>query len=205
MKRYFFIFLALLCASVSFSQEKQGVSDDFESPKLVVKTNALFWLTTTPNLSVETSLSDKMSLDVLACWNPWKFSEGARFQVFVIQPEVRYWLGQSMKGHFVGFHTHYVRANVGLIDATVIGTPLNFHLAFLPRERKEGNIYGFGASYGYSWLLSSKWRLEGVVSLGYAHMQYATYAKNGWRLAARDYYNYVGPTKLGINFIYVIK
>jgi hypothetical protein len=204
MKRYFFIFVALLYASVSFSQEKQGVSNDFESPKLVVKTNALYWLTTTPNLSVETPLSDKLSLDVLACWNPWEFGERARFQVFVIQPEVRYWLGKSMKGHFIGTHAHYVRANVGLIDATVIGTPINFHLSFLPNYRKKGDIYGLGASYGYSWLLGTKWRLEGVVSLGYAHMQYDTYVKDGSRIA-RDYYNYVGPTKLGINFVYVIK
>jgi hypothetical protein len=205
MKRYFFIFVALLCANVSFSQEKQGVSNDFESPKLVVKTNALYWFTTTPNLSVETSLSDKLSLDVLACWNPWEFSKSARFQVFVIQPELRYWFDKPMKGHFVGFHTHYVRANVGLIDATLIGTPINFRLAFLPKYRKEGNIFGAGASYGYSWQLSSKWYLEGVASLGYAHMQYSTYNKKGEKIANRDYYNYVGPTKLAVNFIYVIK
>jgi hypothetical protein len=204
MKRYFFIFLAILCASVSFSQEKQEVSDDFESPKLVIKTNALYWLTTTPNLSVETLLSDKMSLDILACWNPWKLGEYARFQVFVIQPEVRYWLGKPMKGHFIGSHAHYVHANVGLIDATVIGTPINFRLSFLPLYRKKGDIYGVGVSYGYSWLLGTKWRLEGVVSLGYAHMQYDTYTKYGSKIA-RDYYNYVGPTKLGVNFVYVIK
>jgi hypothetical protein len=205
MKRYFFIFLAILFASAGFSQEKQEVSNDFESPKLVAKTNTLYWLTTTPNLSVETSLSDKMSLDVLACWNPWKFGEHARFQLFVIQPEVRYWLGTSMKGHFVGFHAHYVRANVGFIDATIIGTPINFRLSFLPKFRKKGDIYGLGASYGYSWTLSTKWRLEGLASLGYAHLQYHNYNKKGERLEATDHYNYVGPTKLAINLIYVIK
>jgi hypothetical protein len=164
----------------------------------------LYWLTTTPNLSIETSLSDKLSLDVLAAWNPWKFGEHARFQVIVIQPELRYWFDKPMKGHFVGSHAHYVHANVGFIDATIIGTPINFRLSFLPHFRKKGDIYGLGFSYGYSWQLSSKWYLEGVASLGYAHLQYDTYSKNG-KLDVRDYYNYVGPTKLAISFIYVIK
>jgi hypothetical protein len=204
MKRYFFIFVALLCASAGFSQERQGVSN-FETPKFVVKTNALYWLTTTPNLSIETPLSDKLSLDISVNYNPWKFGERARFQHFMFQPEVRYWFGESMKGHFVGFHAHYLHANVGLIDAAVTWLPINFRLAFLPQYRKTGDIFGAGASYGYSWQLSSKWYLEGVISLGYAHLQYDTYAKDGSKLDTRDYYNYVGPTKLGINFVYVIK
>lgn len=205
MKHYFFILIALLYANVGFSQEKQGTSDDFESPKLVIKTNALYWLTTTPNLSVETALSDKLSLDIASNFNPWKFGNQARFQHFLIQPELRYWFDKPMKGHYVGFHAHYLHANVGFIDATLIGTPINFRLRFLPNFRKEGNIYGLGVSYGYSWYLSTKWRLEGVASIGYAHLKYNTYTKNGYKLPWFDYYNYVGPTKLAINLVYVIK
>jgi hypothetical protein len=205
VKRYFFIFAALLCAGAVFSQEKQDVQSDFKSPKWVVKTNTLYWLTTTPNLSVETPLSDRLSLDISANFNPWKFGERARFQIYSIQPEVRYWFDKPMKGHFIGGHAHYVYANVGLIDATIIGTPLNFRLSFLPHFRKQGSIYGVGAVYGYSWCLGSKWYLEGVASLGYAHLEYSTYNKDGYKLDVYDRYNYVGPTKLAINLVYIIK
>jgi hypothetical protein len=205
MRHYFFILIALLYANVCFSQEKRGRLDSLESPKLVIKTNALYWLTTTPNLSVETALSDKLSLDIASNYNPWKFGKYARFQHFLIQPEIRYWLDKPMKGHYIGFHVHYLHVNVGLIDATIIGTPLNFHLSFLPKLRKHGDIYGMGFSYGYNWRLSKKWCLEGVASLGYAHMKYDTYTKQGYKVPWKDYYNYVGPTKFAISFIYIIK
>jgi hypothetical protein len=205
MKRCFFICVALICANVSFSQEEQEVSNDFESPKLAVKTNALYWLLTTPNLSVETSLNDKLSLDIEVNYNPWKFGEKGRFQTFLFQPELRYWLDKPFKGSFLGFHAHYIWANVGLIDAAKVWTPLNFVLNYLPKYRKTGDIFGVGFSYGRSWRLSSRWYFESVISLGYAHLQYDTYDKDDRKLDTRDYYNYVGPTKIGIGFTYVIK
>jgi hypothetical protein len=205
MKHYFFIFLAILFANAGFSQKKSDVSYLSESPKFVVKTNALYWLTTTPNLSLETTLSTKLSLDISANFNPWKFGERARFQHFLIQPELRYWFDKPMKGHFVGFHAHYLHINVGFIDASTGTLPFNMRLSFLPNYRKEGNIIGVGASYGYNWRLSAKWHLEGIASLGYAHLNYLVYRKNGEQLGSTHYYNYVGPTKLAINLIYVIK
>jgi hypothetical protein len=205
MKNYFFIFFAILFANAGFSQEKQGLSNVSESPKFVVKTNALYWFTTTPNLSLETAVSAKLTLDISANYNPWKFGEYARFQNFLIQPEVRYWIDEPFKGHFVGFHAHYLHVNVGLIDASNLWTPFNLRLSFLPNYRKEGDIYGLGAVYGYSWRLGSKWRLEGVAGLGYAHLNYLVYRKNGEQMGGTHYYNYVGPTKLALNLVYVIK
>ncbi|MDR2126353.1 MAG: DUF3575 domain-containing protein [Prevotellaceae bacterium] len=204
MKRYLFIFTALLYANVCFSQGKQPAAGDLESPKLVIKTNALYWLLTTPNLSVETALSDKLSLDIASNFNPWKFGAHARFQHFLIQPELRYWLDKPMKGHYFGFHVHYLYVNVGFID-THITVPFNLHLSFMPDFRKQGNIYGLGFSYGYNWRLNAKWALEGVLSIGYAHLKYNTYQRDGYKFPGYDYYNYVGPTKLAANLIYIIK
>jgi hypothetical protein len=205
MKHYFFIFLAILFANAGFSQGKQSVSDVSESPKFVVKTNALYWFTTTPNLSLETTLSAKLTLDISANFNPWKFSKEARFQHFLIQPELRYWFDNPMQGHFVGIHAHYLRVNVGLIDGTLTNFPFNMRLSFLPDFRKKGNIFGIGAAYGYSWKLGTKWYLEGVASLGYAHLNYLVFRKNGEQMGGTHYYNYVGPTKLAVNLVYVIK
>jgi hypothetical protein len=87
----------------------------------------------------------------------------------------------------VGLHAHYA-----YIDAIF-------------NTRKEGDIFGAGASYGYSWTLGSKWRLEGVAGLGYARLNYLVYNKNGEQIGGVHHYNYAGPTKLAINLIYVIK
>jgi hypothetical protein len=156
-------------------------------------------------LSLETPLNNKLTLDISVNYNPWKFGEYARFQNFLIQPEVRYWIDEPFKGHFVGFHAHYLHVNVGLIDATQAWLPFNLRLAFSPYLRKMGNIYGLGAVYGYSWYLGSKWYLEAIAGLGYAHLDYVTYTKSGYRVPGRDYYNYFGPTKLALNLVYVIK
>ena len=41
-----------------------------------IKTNALYWATSTPNLGFEVGLAKKITLDVSGNYNPWKF--GAR-------------------------------------------------------------------------------------------------------------------------------
>jgi hypothetical protein len=194
VKRYFFIFAALLCAIAGFSQEKQDVQSDFESPKWAVKTNALYWLTTTPNLGIETVLSNKLSLDVSMNYNPWKFGKSAKFRHFLIQPEIRYWIDSPTKGHFVGVHVHYADVDIDM-----------GFVSLLPDVRKKGHLYGVGALYGYSWELGNKWRLEGLVGLGYAHLKYRTYTDDGHKMNIYDYYNYVGPTKLAVNLVYIIK
>jgi hypothetical protein len=201
MKRYFFIFIVLLYANVSFSQQKLEKSDFFLSPKIVVKTNVLYWLIATPNLGIETVLTDKLSLDLSINYNPWEFGEYTRFQHLLIQPELRYWIGKSMKGHFVGFNFYYLRVNVGFINAVTKWS----YFSFLSNSRKEGNIFGGGASYGYNWRLSPQWSFETVASIGYAHLNYYTYNRDGLKRGNNNFYNYVGPVKLALNFVYIIK
>lgn len=48
-----------------------------------VKSNLLYWATTTPNLGVETALGKKHTAQVFFGFNPWKQS-GATSQAFVI-------------------------------------------------------------------------------------------------------------------------
>ena len=42
-------------------------------PKFAIKTNALYWATSTPNLGFEVGLAKKITLDVSGNYNPWKF------------------------------------------------------------------------------------------------------------------------------------
>ena len=47
-------------------------------PKFAIKTNALYWATSTPNLGIEVGLAKKLTLDISGNYNPWKFGD-ARF------------------------------------------------------------------------------------------------------------------------------
>ena len=40
---------------------------------IALKTNGLYWLTTTPNIAAEVGLSDKTTLELAAAYNPWTF------------------------------------------------------------------------------------------------------------------------------------
>jgi len=44
-------------------------------PKIAIKTNALYWATSTPNLGLEIGLAKKLTLDISGNYNPWKFSD----------------------------------------------------------------------------------------------------------------------------------
>ena len=44
-------------------------------PKFAIKTNALYWATSTPNLGFEVGLAKKLTLDISGNYNPWKFGD----------------------------------------------------------------------------------------------------------------------------------
>ena len=44
-------------------------------PKFAIKTNALYWATSTPNLGIEVGLAKKLTLDISGNYNPWKFGD----------------------------------------------------------------------------------------------------------------------------------
>ena len=76
----------------------------------------------------------------------------------------------------------------------------------LGHERYQSNIYGAGISYGYQWILNKRWSMEAEIGVGYARIDYDKYncGKCGNKLSS-GHKNYVGPTKVALNIIYVIK
>ena len=94
MKRLFLI-LFLLLASFSCSLQAQ----DF-----ALKTNGLYWLTTTPNVGMEFALSRKVTMDLSAAYNPWTFKDDKKMRFWLAQPEVKYWFCEKFEGHFIGVH-----------------------------------------------------------------------------------------------------
>ena len=76
-------------------------------PKIAIKTNALYWATSTPNLGLEIGLAKKLTLDISGNYNPWKFSDNKQLKHWLVQPELRYWLCERFNGSFFGLHGHY--------------------------------------------------------------------------------------------------
>lgn len=193
MKTIKFLLLAVLmltCAIGMHGQEK-----NYYMPKFAIKTNALYWATTTANLGFEVGLSKKLTLDVSGNYNPWEFANNKQIKHWLVQPELRYWLCERFYGHFFGLHAHYAEANVS-----------NLNIFGLGDYRYQGNIYGAGISYGYQWILNKRWSMEATVGVGYARLNFDKYncGTCGSKIG-KEHKNYFGPTKIALSIIYVIK
>lgn len=55
----------------SHGQEKKF----YDAPLVGVKTNAIYWLTTTINVGAEIGLGRKTTVDLLGTYNPWSFGD----------------------------------------------------------------------------------------------------------------------------------
>ena len=156
-------FLLLAALMLTYTISTYGQDKSHYMPKFAIKTNALYWATTTANLGFEVGLSKKLTLDVSGNYNPWKFSDHKQIKHWLVQPELRYWLCERFYGHFFGLHAH-------------------------------------------QWILNKHWSMEAEIGVGYARIDYDKYncGKCGSKLDS-GHKNYIGPTKVALNIIYVIK
>ena len=200
MKKHLLLWIA--CTAVihtSYAQSNRDmVSKSF--PSWGIKTNLLYDAGTTMNLGAEFRLSSYLTLDVSGSYNPWTFSDNKKFKHVSVQPELRYWIYEPFNGHFLGAHLLYTFYNVGGVKMPLGVFP------DLKDYRFQGNGYGVGFSYGYQWLLSNRWNLEATFGFGYVYLDHSRYECRtcGERLG-RESKHYLGPTKVGVSLIYVIK
>lgn len=181
MKRIF-LFL-LLAGHFSFIAFAQSVG---------LKTNALYLGTASPNLGVEFSIGKKFSMSIEGSYNPFAFKPDMFWKHWFVQPELRWWYCHRYAGSFWGVHPFFAEYNISVPDIT--------------KFRYEGNLYGAGISYGYSWILNNKWNLEASLGAGYALMNYDKYecGECGEKLGEFKR-NYIGPTKAAISLIYYFR
>ena len=113
-----------------------------------VRANALAELTATLDLGAEVSIADKWTVEVTGCWNPVR-TENLSTRFHAVQLGSRYWLYESFVGHFVGAHLTYVGYDLGRRTC-----------------RYDGRAFGVGLSYGYSWMLSTRWNVAVEAGIG---------------------------------------
>ena len=184
-KRILFLFVTLFASTLLYSQV------------VGVKTNLVMDAMKIINLGAEVGLSKKLTLDLYANYNPWKYKDQKMMKMLAIQPELRYWLCEKFNGHFLGLHGHYAKYNVG---------GMSFLSDNMERHRYQGHLWGGGISYGYQWLLGNRWSLEAVLGVGYAQLDHSKYpCATCGTVQKSEKKNYFGPTKAAVSIIYIIK
>ncbi|WP_294635225.1 DUF3575 domain-containing protein [uncultured Bacteroides sp.] len=173
---------------------------DLSAQHVALKTNVLYWATSTPNIGVETRISPRWTLGFNAGYNPFTFSDNSKLRHLLVQPEARYWLCSTFAGHFVGANMFYSHYNAGNIDL-----PFGM-LPELSDHRFQGDLAGAGLFYGYSWMLGKRWSIEAALGLGAAFTSYRKYLceKCGTQVG-KDKRWYLAPTKLAVSVVYYIE
>ena len=169
---------------------------DLRGQQSALKTNVLYWATTTPNGGVELGLGRRFSVDLWGAYNAWKFSNEMKLNLYLVQPEIRFWPCRKFEGHFVGVHGHYGHFNIGLIP----------FISGLKDNVLRGDLYGGGISYGYHWAFGDRWGVEALLGCGYVSMKYTQYRCSECAEPVGAYTrNYFGPTRLGFSVIYFLR
>ncbi len=109
------------------------IGEKVQAQDIAVKTNALYWLTTTPNLGVEFAVGDQTTFSLEGGYNPWTLNkeENRKLKHWMVLPEFRYWLCEAFNGHFFGVNSGYTFFNIS-------GMPIPFHSRGDPRLPLSG-------------------------------------------------------------------
>lgn len=167
---------------------------------VALKTNALYWATTTPNIGAEVRLAPRWTIGLTAGYNPFTYSDNTKLKHVLVEPEARYWLCSTYAGHFVGANLIYSHYNAGNISLPLGVFPE------LDDHRFQGDIGAVGLLYGYSWMLSPRWSLEAVVGLGVGVTHYKKYMCEvcGSQVDEDTRWLFM-PTKLALSVVYYLK
>ena len=200
MKRFLIIAVFALVASMGSTSAQ----------KVAIKTNALYWATATPNVGMEFAMADRWTFELEGGYNPWtlKSENNMKVKHWLVSPEVRYWFCESFLGPFIGINANYSQFNVAGHPLL----PVFFNLSSdvpetdLRTSRIEGWAAGAGLTYGYAFPIARRWNLELTGGFGIWYSEYDQYESRKCGLFQQAVQKYaLGPTALGISFIYMIK
>lgn len=179
---------------------------DYLAPALshwAVKTNLLYAAgTLTPNLAFEVGVGRRSTIELSGSWNQWHRKGNAesnkKFNHYIVRPEYRYWFCERFTGHFIGGSLFGGQFNISQYEIPLFG--------FRKEHRNRGYMYGAGVTYGYHLPLARRWSVEFHIGVGVAQLEYEQY---DCMVCVREYERksktYVGPTRAGINLVFMIK
>lgn len=172
---------------------------------VALRTNALYLLTTTPNVGLDVRLSSHSTFTAFVGYNPFRFSNSSvseaasspKLMHWLGSAEYKYWLCRSYERWFVGAFGGYCDFNVG-------GFRFPFPGMFRS-NRYEGYAAGGGVSCGYQWAFARRWGVELSAGVGYMYIRYAKYGSDPCAAPIKDAArHWVGPVKLALSVVYYI-
>lgn len=171
-----------------------------------LKTNVPFTLVGSPNFGIEWSVGRQLTLNVEAMWLPYLFKKDEEvFRALIGSIDFRYYVNPKYyytndlwDGFYVGPYGMMGNFNIGLKDSDPEKTSY----------RRKGWGISAGLTGGYKFYLSSRFRIDANIGIGYANMQYDKYQLGGefadFKLESKKTKGYVGPTKIGVSLVYNI-
>ena len=200
MKRFLIIAVLALMASMGSASAQ----------KVAVKTNALYWATATPNVGMEFAIADRWTIELEGGYNPWTLNpeNNTKVKHWLVSPEVRYWFCESFLGHFIGINANYALFNVAghPLPPVFINLSADTPETDIRKSRIEGWAAGAGLTYGYAFPIARRWNLELTGGFGLWYSEYDQFESRKCGLFQQTVRKYaLGPTSLGVSFIYMIK
>lgn len=172
--------------------------------KFALKTNLLYDSALTANIAAEFLLAPRWTLNLPLFYNGWSYpGKEEIYRNAVIQPETRFWFCESLIGPFVGMHAHAGAYNFGMIPNNLKFFGNDF--SQLTDYRYQGYFAGGGFTVGSAMALGRHVNFELEIGLGYAYALYDKFqcVDCGRKLETGVPVHYIGPTKAGINIVYV--
>ena len=124
---------------------------------VALKNNLLYDAILTPNLSLETRLNERWSLELTAGFNPFPLDDEKthkwRHLLLMVQP--KYWFCGVYTRDFIAFNTAYAHYNVSSGKY-----PLGFMYKSILDNRYEGDALMAGLSYGWHFPVSPHFSVE---------------------------------------------
>ena len=181
--------------------------------KFAVKTNSLYLATATPNVGVEAAIGERWTVEIEGGYNPWTLDKDTNMKIkhWLVSPELRYWFCNSFQGHFVGINGNYTQFNIGGLPVAM--PPVFISLGKggsstpdLQKSRIQGWAVGAGLTYGYAFPIARRWNIEFTAGLGWWYAVFDQYESRKCGLFQETVHKHaLGPTSLGISFIYMIR
>lgn len=192
MKRI--VIISLLFSVSMFCVSSQSLF----AQKFAVKTNSVYWLTASPNLSIEIGAAPHLTFEIGGGLNPFIFEDNRKWKHYQWQGELRYWFCERFYRHFIGIHAGGGEMNIGRVSC--LWPKLSGD------KRYQGWAVKAGLSYGYSFVLGGNWNLEATFGVGVVRSDYERFGcMECADLDGHFSKTVFAPTKMGISFIYMIR
>ena len=157
--------------------------------RVSLKTNALGWLTLSPNMAAELRMSRHYTLNLDASVGLLKLGKYKTNHI-AFAPEVRYWFSaRPQTRHFVG--------------VMAIGADYDWRLK---DTCHKGDALGAGITYGYCLVLDRRWSIEATAGAGLLHQRDRKFAADAPQPAEpNNSKTRLAPLKLGLSVAYILK